>query len=593
MNLLGIEIFNYAGLSKQYIPLSKRVQILAGRNNIGKSALLHALAAFSGSERFRAYAESSILELGFVFEAEPDEVPQDFGFLTDHYSTPKTLAGTYHIVTTFNKSGPSHPIKYLEVLPKGSSVWLELGELDGDYFHRTYYRFYSDRYHPQNSEKSHQITAYFINQFTAFLTNASYIDPHRKIEHGRQASEYIHLPTDGQMLPQFLLTLQGKDHKRFDNIERTFLACFPEYSKVLLPLSGNNISISLANRETDKEVPIIHCGTGVEQMLVLIASILGAREETTFLLDEPQDFLHPFLERRLMEIIRDSRHRFVIATHSATLINSVSADQVTLIEKPGQDFQSYDKPAAIREEILRTLGYRNSDLMFFEGAVFVEGKSDVEILPQLLAKAREDAPKILGDVCFCDLGGTSDYENFDSLREDLIVQEKLVRSLHRSRLPHMYIFDGDKGGASARIQQTKPTGDDLQFTFLERSEVENYLFDAGAITAAMNHERAERDSSDAVSEEDVHRYLSHLLALTRKDDPALFKKLYKTKGPIRSALKDIQGSRVLDATYSHFQMNYNKRRSGQLIAQFVKLDQDALSELARLMETIVSCLKIE
>jgi TPR repeat protein len=36
-----------------------------------------------------------------------------------------------------------------------------------------------------------------------------------------------------------------------------------------------------------------------------------------FLLDEPQDFLHPFLERRLMEIIEQSPHRFLIATHSA------------------------------------------------------------------------------------------------------------------------------------------------------------------------------------------------------------------------------------------------------------------------------------
>jgi predicted ATPase len=590
MNLHGIEVFEYAGLKCQYIPLGNRVQILAGRNNVGKTALLQAIAAFSGSVRYKAYTESDSMKLAYIFDS--DGSPQELQFLTNNGNQTVPRAGTYRVETTFAPNSLNGGIELIQVRPDGYTEWINLAVRRDHFLDRQFYRESNGRFFVHGTQQGHAKPAHLAAPLTSFLKTASYIDPHRKIEHDRKAQEHLELPTNGAMLGQFLQSLQGKDHKTFAKIERAFLSCFREYSKVLIPLTGENISVSLADAKSDKDIPIRHCGTGVEQILILIACILGAKSERMFLLDEPQDFLHPFLERRLMEIIEQSPHRFLIATHSATMINSVSPNQITLIEQPGQDFHEYSKPEEMRQSILRTLGYRNSDLMFFEGAVFVEGLSDTELLPLLLSKADPTSIKQLKDACFCDLGGTRDYATFDDLREDLVIQEKLVKSLHRSKLPHIYLFDGDKKMSAERIKQTQPAGEQLNFTFLDRSELENYLLDAKAISLAMNQEMEERNANQTVSEQQIIECISTALGATPKSNKKLHAQLFKLDAKGKDPIKTVQGSRVLDWIYSQYTMTYNKRRSGKLILQFLTLENDAIQELRAVLRTVVSTLQM-
>ena len=47
MKLLGVEIVNYACFQRQFVPIREGVNLLVGKNNSGKTALLKALGAFS------------------------------------------------------------------------------------------------------------------------------------------------------------------------------------------------------------------------------------------------------------------------------------------------------------------------------------------------------------------------------------------------------------------------------------------------------------------------------------------------------------------------------------------------------------------
>jgi len=315
-------------------------------------------------------------------------------------------------------------------------------------------------------------------------------------------------------------------------------------------------------------------------MLVLIACVLGARDPRLFLLDDPQDFLHPFLERHLMDILTASNHSFVIATHSATIINSVDANHVTYIEKPGKPYEQYVNGSTESIRVLRELGYRNSDLLFFDGILFVEGISDKELLPKLFELAAPGEWRRFRDIGISDLGGTAEYRDFDDLEIDLIRQEKIIAALHRTRLPHVYVFDGDKKYASARLQEMRPSGGELHFDFLKRSEVENYLIDASAICTALNEEMKERGLERTVSIEEVNKKLGALLPYDRAT------KLYKRQPPSGMELQQVQGSRLLAALYGEFKLRYDKRRTGARILQHLSLQDDQRQELTALLSRL-------
>jgi energy-coupling factor transporter ATP-binding protein EcfA2 len=359
---------------------------------------------------------------------------------------------------------------------------------------------------------------------------------------------------------------------------------------VTLPLTANTVGINLIEVGSGLSIPIAQCGTGVEQILVLIACILGAKDKRLFLLDEPQDFLHPFLERHLMEIIDSSSHSFMIATHSATIINSVTAEQITYLEKPGKGFNEYANGDVNAAEILRQLGYKNSDFLFFDGVLFVEGMSDKELLPMLFAKASPSDWKMLRDIGTSDLGGTRDYQKFDDMEDDVVRQEKIMKALHRTGLPHIYLFDGDKRVSAGRIGDLRPTGTQLKYEFLERSELENYLLDSSAIASAINEERKERNIEERVEISGVESALQELLSSYDGGDPKISKFLYKVQPQRGMEHLQVQGSRLLEKLYERFEMRYDKRRAGARIIAHLSLDKTGTDELTKTLKSLITVL---
>jgi predicted ATPase len=75
-------------------------------------------------------------------------------------------------------------------------------------------------------------------------------------------------------------------------------------------------------------------GSGVGHVLAILYVLLTAREPQVIIIDEPQGFLHPGAARKLAEVLRGhsfSKHQLIIATHSPTIITAADPTTITLV----------------------------------------------------------------------------------------------------------------------------------------------------------------------------------------------------------------------------------------------------------------------
>ena len=408
-----------------------------------------------------------------------------------------------------------------------------------------------------------------------------YVSPHRVVAPWINIQTADELPDSAENLPVFLQTLYGRNRKAFEQIESLVISIFPEFEAVNPATERNQVRITLSRRDVNRQIPLTHCGTGVEQVLAIATFSVTAEQGAMLLIDEPHSFLHPTAERQLVNFLRqDLNHRFVISTHSAVFINSVEADRITHVEAPGTTF-SNAQPSPEIGRILLDLGYRNSDILFYDSLIVVEGKSDKTILPHLLRAS--GVPSITLDA----IGyPTMEGVPSDTRSLQIAVQkyEKLLKSLSQTHQPRVYLFDGDRTQEDVKILtgMRDATGKDaVPVKFLPRTEIENYLLVSGAITAALHEEARLADVEIKITEAAVQEKIDEFL---KSDEKELF-----PYGKGTEPLKTVKASVLLQKLYASVEnLVYDKDKSGGLIAHHLNSkNQPALHELRELLKDIL------
>lgn len=169
------------------------------------------------------------------------------------------------------------------------------------------------------------------------------------------------------------------------------------------------------------EIPIKEMGEGVINMLGLIVDLCVA-ENKLFLIEEPENDLHPQAQKALCNLIleRAEYNQFIISTHSNIIVKSLGVDSDTKIfhltssfdkEVPKlmvssiNEIDNTDEEARIK--VLEDLGYEFSDLGHWAAWLFLE-ESSAEVFirdyfirwftPNLLGKVKTLAAKSLSRV---------------------------------------------------------------------------------------------------------------------------------------------------------------------------------------------------
>jgi len=621
MILKGAQFFNYACFNQQFVSLQESVNLLVGKNNAGKTALLKGVGALAAlpiggwatpsqdttrfvgelSEYLRGHDQEPYYSMEIIFRMEEvDGVP-----LRTNETSWRQLVRENEVLCAYKfwffprrNQGlvifdscdlriPGYPELQLIVSNENglNILMYQLPQPGSQLPPLVDTRIISPggQVVLGPDRKNRYVPVPMVDHHfdgLATLARARYVSPHRVVTPwiGIQTADL--LPDNADNLAIFLQTLHGRNRRAFEKIENLVLSVFPEFTAVNPATERNQVRVTLSRRDVDRDIPLTHCGTGVEQVLAIATFVVTAEAGALLLIDEPHSFLHPTAERQLIDFLKaDKTHRFVVSTHSAVFMNSVAAERIQYIEAPGRAYSSGSRATRI-SQILLDLGYRNSDILFYDKLVIVEGKTDKAILPVLLALAGVPSES-LARVGFPTLEGVP--ERVRDLQFAILKYEKLVGALSQAEITRTYVLDGDRSPEDVGVlssMRSPGSGAPVPVRFLPRTEIENYLLSPPAIEAAMREEAELTGVDVEITRNEIQRRIAELLG---KNDPKLFP-LQKGNDPTRA----VKASALLERLYASFgNLVYDKNHSGTLIARHLQaLDQPMLSELRNLVSDL-------
>jgi len=269
---------------------------------------------------------------------------------------------------------------------------------------------------------------------------------------------------------------KNKDREKFEQIN-SFLKAVLENPTARIEIPHKNDCILVHMDE--KVLPLHSLGTGIHEVIIL-ASTATEIENSILCIEEPELHLHPTLQRKLIQYLESqTTNQYIIATHSAHLLDAVDAEVFHVSMAFGESIVSAVQTDQTKLDVCRDLGYKASDILQANSIIWVEGPSDrIYINYWLRAKRPDLIEGVHYSVMF--FGGrlfshiTADTDRDMHILEDLI-------SIRRLNQNSAIMFDSDKDKPRKRLSDTKlrlkdEFGSGGGFAWVTQGrEVENYL----------------------------------------------------------------------------------------------------------------------
>jgi putative ATP-dependent endonuclease of OLD family len=215
-------------------------------------------------------------------------------------------------------------------------------------------------------------------------------------------------------------------------------------------------------------------GAGVREALRIVLD-LELRGPKLVLIEEPEVHLHPGLARVVANYLRQksAEIQMFVTTHSTEFVDSVAFQNAYLVSRDSSGMTTCQLVEA-EEEALRIpteLGLRLSTVFMFDRLVFVEGPSDEAVLRILAEKLEIDLASC--NLGFVHMGGVRNFAHFAA--------QSTLDLLSRRQVSMWFVTDRDESEDEEVQRMRVRLGSRAHLRVLGRRELENYLWDEGAL----------------------------------------------------------------------------------------------------------------
>jgi len=241
--------------------------------------------------------------------------------------------------------------------------------------------------------------------------------------------------------------------------------------------NGQRPGVYLPDRQT---IPIEQMGEGVPNIVALLAD-LALSEGKLFLIEEPENDIHPQALKELLNLIVESSksNQFVVSSHSNIVVRYLAAAEDSKLYNVTSELREIPPIAKIRAveptvdarlEVLRELGYSFSDFDLWDGWLILEESSAERIIRDYLIPWF--APKLTRVRTLAVCGVNQIESTFDDFH-------RLVRFTHLEnayRDAAWVRVDGDGVGTEIikRLQVRYPSWKPDRFSQYTKHQFEHY-----------------------------------------------------------------------------------------------------------------------
>ncbi len=143
-------------------------------------------------------------------------------------------------------------------------------------------------------------------------------------------------------------------------------------ARIEIPSEQDIIQVSMNGRT----LPLSSLGTGIHEVIIL-ASAATVLQNQILCIEEPEIHLHPSLQKQMLNYLsKNTNNQYFIATHSAHILDMPDVAIFHIRLEEGKSVVDLALTDSQKSKICDELGYKASDLLQANCIIWVEGPSD-------------------------------------------------------------------------------------------------------------------------------------------------------------------------------------------------------------------------
>ena len=281
---------------------------------------------------------------------------------------------------------------------------------------------------------------------------------------------------------------RDKSTESFESFINFAVGNTPEISNMSLrdiyASSKHELDFFVTETSTGKEKEVYWLGDGLQIWLQVLLHIWLNSDVETLILDEPDVFLHPDLQRRLISILDDVDKQVVLATHAPEIVGEANKDAVVWVDRTRRRSRRAGEPVVLQKlnAVLGSgfnLGLARA--LRSRVALFVEGE-DMKVLRNLARAVGAENLRNERGLAVIRLGGFSNWHQVEPFAW-------LSRDLLGNAVKIYVLLDRDyREDATIDTLRDALKGSDVNVHVWHRKEIESYLLVPEAIARASGLE---------------------------------------------------------------------------------------------------------